>query len=204
MFSPTTKVMTVGDSTIAGGVIPDPRYRYPQRLGMLLGGSYVNTADHIRVVDKASGGQTLCAIGAGAATSLLAKMDEYLNEHPDTTTVVMGIGINDLWTPGLTDGKWTATYVDVVIKVLNRGMRIIPCTMTPFGAAHPSFTGLNARRLALNNWIKSYWGESTVVDHGAILGGTSLETRFDSGDKLHPNREGTMRMADSMRWDRIV
>ncbi|WP_254185352.1 hypothetical protein [Nocardioides panacis] len=54
------------------------------------------------------------------------------------------------------------------------------------------------QRLRVNDWIRSEW-PTTHIDFARRLEGAdhTLDPQYDSGDGIHPNAFGAMRMADA-------
>jgi lysophospholipase L1-like esterase len=86
-----------------------------------------------------------------------------------------------------------------------RGLKVFGATLTPFeGADFPGyFQGAKeAKRKALNQWIRSGGAFDGVIDFDKAVRDSSHPTRlkpgFDSGDHLHPNDTGYEAMARSI------
>ena len=83
-----------------------------------------------------------------------------------------------------------------------RGLRIYGATLTPFeGAAYWTQEG-EAKRQALNDWIRTSGAYDGVLDFAAVVQDPERPTRsrpeYDSGDHLHPSPAGYAAMANSI------
>ena len=81
-------------------------------------------------------------------------------------------------------------------------MRVYGATLTPFeGAAYFTPEG-EAKRQALNDWIRTSGAYDGVIDFDAAVRDPAKPSRsrpdFDSGDHLHPSPAGYQAMAASI------
>jgi lysophospholipase L1-like esterase len=86
-----------------------------------------------------------------------------------------------------------------------RGIKIIGCTLTPFEVAtQPGYfsPAKEARRLAVNRWIRTSGAYDAVIDFEAVVRDparpTTMRADYDSGDHLHPNDAGYRAMAEAV------
>jgi lysophospholipase L1-like esterase len=82
------------------------------------------------------------------------------------------------------------------------GLKIIGCTLTPFeGAAYSRPEG-EAKRQAVNSFIRTGGWYDGVIDFDAATRDPNHPARFlpayDSGDHLHPNDAGYQAMANAI------
>ena len=80
------------------------------------------------------------------------------------------------------------------------GLKVIGGTLTPYeGALYFSAAG-EAKRQAVNSWIRSSKAFDGVIDFDAALRDSEhpskLLAAFQSGDNLHPSNAGYKKMAD--------
>lgn len=125
--------------------------------------------------------------------------------------VVILQGINDIGI-GSVEGKpptldqLIAGHKTLIAKAKAGGLRAIGATLTPFGgySATPGYYSADndAKRQALNTWIRTSGSYDAVVDFEAAVRDPSQPTRmlaqYDSGDHLHPNDAGYKVMAESI------
>jgi lysophospholipase L1-like esterase len=83
-----------------------------------------------------------------------------------------------------------------------RGLKIYGATLTPFEGA-PYYTPEGeAKRQALNKWIRSKGAYDGVIDFDMITRDPAAPTKFlpayDSGDHLHPGDAGYKAMGDAV------
>jgi lysophospholipase L1-like esterase len=77
-----------------------------------------------------------------------------------------------------------------------RGLTIYGCTLTPLQGFVPDavFAVVEAKRRAVNDWIRTGGEYDAVIDFDLITRDPTVPTRlhplYDSGDHLHPNDAG--------------
>jgi lysophospholipase L1-like esterase len=115
-------------------------------------------------------------------------------------------GINDI---GLARQNATPSADDLIFghkqlieRAHARGLKIYGATLTPFeGAAYFTQEG-EAKRQAVNQWIRTSGAYDGVIDFDAATRDPNAPTRFkaefDSGDHLHPSDAGYKAMGDSI------
>jgi lysophospholipase L1-like esterase len=128
--------------------------------------------------------------------------------------VIMLEGINDIGFSQTPDSGCTAPNTDVsaaqiiagyrhiIAAAHAAGLKIFGATLTPFqGAAYYSAAG-EAKREAVNQWIRTSHGFDGVIDFDrAVRDPASPEQilpAYDSGDHLHPNDAGYQAMANTI------
>jgi lysophospholipase L1-like esterase len=90
----------------------------------------------------------------------------------------------------------------MIDRAHERGLRIYGATLTPCeGDALMTPEG-EARRTAINQWIRTGRMFDGVVDFDAVVrdpaAPTKIRAEFDSGDHLHPNDAGYKAMGESI------
>ncbi|MBW6434745.1 SGNH/GDSL hydrolase family protein [Actinoplanes hulinensis] len=122
--------------------------------------------------------------------------------HPGVGHVIVLIGVNDLANkPARTTGEMIAGHRELILRSRAAGIRVIGGTLLPFaGASDGLDTQANQRvRAELNAWIRGGGEYDGVIDFDAALRDPNdpwrLNPRYDSGDGLHPNDEGTAALA---------
>jgi lysophospholipase L1-like esterase len=138
--------------------------------------------------------------------------------EPGVSHVVIFEGINDIGWPGTaiepvgtvrSAQEIIAGYRQLVERAHVRGLKVIGAPLTPFEnalAGTPNqgyFTpDKEAKRLAVNHWIRTGGGFDTVIDFESVLADpahpAALAAAFDSGDHLHPNDAGYKAMGSSI------
>ena len=90
----------------------------------------------------------------------------------------------------------------MIQRAHTRGLKIFGATLTPFdGAAYFSKEG-EAKRQALNQWIRTSHAYDGVIDFDAATRDPANPARYlpryDSGDHLHPNDAGYEAMGNAI------
>jgi len=116
-------------------------------------------------------------------------------------------GINDIGTSGqngiaATADDLIAAHQQMIERAHERGLKIYGATLTPYeGAAYFTSEG-EAKRKALNQWIRTSGAYDGVIDFDMVVRDKSAPARinpaFDSGDHLHPNDAGYTAMGESI------
>lgn len=144
--------------------------------------------------------------------SALRRFDRDVTAHPGVRHVIVLLGVNDLGHPGTTAPLSEVVTVEEIIgahrQIIARshaaGLRAHGGTILPFGGdALGFFTEENeAKRQAVNEWIRTGGEYDTVIDFDAALRDPKDPSRLrpdhDSGDGLHPNDAGMAAMAEAV------
>lgn len=209
--APTRVLVAFGDSLTAGAGVEESAsrlpVRYPDRLAAALRGR-PDGAPAIGVVNAGISGNRLLADGIGPRG--LDRFERDVLGQSGVTQVLVLIGINDI---GFDLGRGragTAAADDPLIAGLRqlresaraRGIKFMLGTLMPFkGAAYWS-EEKEARRVALNRWIRGQQDVDAVVDFDAALRDPVDPQRLapanDSGDHLHPGNVGYAAMAGAI------
>jgi lysophospholipase L1-like esterase len=99
----------------------------------------------------------------------------------------------------LTAGDLIAAYRQIVERAHLHGVKIIGCTITPWGGSSGYNDAGEAVREAVNQWIRTSGSFDAVVDFDAATRDPNDPKRFraeaDSPDLLHPGDGGYKLMA---------
>jgi lysophospholipase L1-like esterase len=115
-------------------------------------------------------------------------------------------GINDIGqaraNPLPSAADLIAAHRQLILRAHARGLKIYGATRTPFeGAAYFTAEG-EAKRAALNEWIRTGKEYDGVIDFDAAVRDPNRPTKFleqyQSGDNLHPSDAGYQAMADAV------
>ena len=198
----TTAVVAFGDSITDGAAsTSDTNSRWPDVLARRLA---ARKGSAVAVLNAGiSGNQVL---GDGAGVSALARFDRDVLLQTGVTHVVVMEGINDIGiaraNPSPSAEDLIAGHKQLVERAHARGLRIYGATLTPYeGAAYYSIEG-EAKRQALNEWIRSSKAYDGVIDFDKATRDPAAPTKFlpayDSGDHLHPGDAGYKAMGEAV------
>jgi lysophospholipase L1-like esterase len=209
-------IVAFGDSITDGAAsTPDTNGSWPSVLAARVLAGRAKTS----VLNLGISGNRVLHDGAGI--SALARFDADVLSQPGVRTLIILEGINDIGFPQIPPGvfgrrggdngfdpKAEEVSADEIIGGLRQlierarihGLRVIGGTLTPYdGAMYFSPTG-EAKRQAVNNWIRSSGAFDGVIDFDAALRDPSHPTKLlvdlQSGDNLHPSNAGYKKMAD--------
>jgi lysophospholipase L1-like esterase len=195
-------VVAFGDSITDGArSTADMNSRWPDYLARRLA---ARRGPAIGVLNAGiSGNQVL---GDGAGVSALARFDRDVLVQTGVTHVIIMEGINDIGiaranpTPSAQD--LIAGHKQLIDRARARGLKVYGATLTPFeGAAYFTAEG-EAKRQALNQWIRTSGAYDAVIDFDEVTRDPAAPTKFlpayDSGDHLHPGDAGYKAMGEAV------
>jgi lysophospholipase L1-like esterase len=209
----TGAVVAFGDSITDGArSTPDTNNRWPDhlarrllsqgiRMGVLNAGIGGN-----RVLDEATVPPGVDTRAVGAGINALARFEHHVLSQPGVTHVIVLEGINDIGNarqnPTPTAEDLIAGHKQLIEQAHARGIRIYGATLTPFwGAAYYTDAG-EAKRQALNEWIRTGKAYDGFVDFDKATRDPNDPKKFlekyDSCDYLHPSDAGYKAMADAI------
>jgi lysophospholipase L1-like esterase len=198
----TAAVVTFGDSITDGArSTSDMNTRWPDQLARRLA---ARKGAGVAVLNAGISGNRV--LGDGAGVSALARFDRDVLMQTGVTHVVVMEGINDIGiarnnpTPSAED--LIAGHKQLIERAHARGLKIYGATLTPYeGAAYFSPEG-EAKRQALNQWIRTSGAYDGVIDFDMATRDPAAPTKFlpayDSGDHLHPGDAGYKAMGDAV------
>lgn len=200
-------IVTIGDSITDGTAsTPDTNRRWPDRLAERL--TVWNS--RLGVVNMGIAGNRVLGDASYAfGVNAQARFDRDVLAHPNVAYVVVMEGINDIGmaragaTPSAED--LAAAHAQLVQRAHARGIRIYGATLTPFeGAAYYTPEG-EAKRQALNAWVRTSGTYDAVLDFDAVTRDPMQPGRllplYDSGDRLHPSDAGYEAMGNAIRLE---
>jgi lysophospholipase L1-like esterase len=209
----TGAIVAFGDSITDGArSTPDTNSRWPDHLARRL----QSQGTKLGVLNAGIGGNRLLSeavvpAGAdiravGAGMNALARFEHHVLSVPGVTHVIVLEGINDIGNarqnPTPTAEDLIAAHKQLIEQARTRGLKIIGATLTPFwGAAYYTEAG-EAKRHALNEWIRTGNAYDGVVDFDKATRDPGdprkLLEKYDSCDYLHPSDAGYKAMADAI------
>src|ERR1019366_4414151 len=156
------------------------------------------------VLNVGIGGNRLLTDGAGF--NALARIERDVLAQTGVTHVIVLEGINDIGqarqSPSPSAADIIAGHRQLIERAHARGLKIYGATLTPFeGAAYWTAEG-EAKRQALNSWIRTSGMYDAVIDFDAAVRDPNRPTKglpqYDPGDHLHMNPAGYQTMANAI------
>lgn len=167
---------------------------------------------NIAVLNQAAGGNRVLADGLGP--NALGRIDRDVLAQSGVGYVMIFEGVNDIGLAGTTAAAQAAigdrlisAFKQIISRVHAAGLPIFAATITPFSSPGYNVTiqvysdaTREATRQRVNKWIRESGSFDAVVDFDAFLRNSSapsqLDSRYNSGDYLHPNVAGYQLLAD--------
>jgi lysophospholipase L1-like esterase len=197
-------VVAFGDSLTDGSGTPiDGNRRYPNLLDNRLKAAGL---DRTGVVNAGIGGNRWLHDFAGPRG--ISRFGRDVLGVTGATHAVILMGINDIGfsVESVPDQEVSAQQIidamaAAVSSARTRGLKVLLGTLMPFkGAGYFSAAG-EAKRQAVNAWIRTH-PDVTVVDFDAVMRDpadpAALNPAYDRGDHLHPNDLGFTAMAQAI------
>ena len=198
----TLAVVAFGDSITDGArSTSDANNRWPDHLARRLA---ARKGTGVAVLNAGISGNRV--LGDGAGVSALARFDRDALMQTGVTHVIVMEGINDI---GLARNAASPTVEDLIAghkqlieRARARGLKVYGATLTPFEGAFYYTPEGEAKRQALNKWIRSSGAYDGVIDFDQITRDPAAPTQilpaYDSGDHLHPGDAGYKAMGDAV------
>jgi lysophospholipase L1-like esterase len=202
-------VVALGDSLTGGTASTvDVNRRYTDNLARRIGGR------NLSVLNQGASGNRLLTDASGSGVSVQVRFDRDVVAQTGVRTVILAEGIHDIGhDQGPVSGD-PATAADLIAGLTNlvlrahaHGLRIIGGTLTPVGGSKYDSAAAEAKRQAVNAWIRTSGAFDGVADFDAAVRDPLDPARFlpayDSGDHLHPDDAGYQTMADVVDLRRL-
>ena len=198
-------IVAFGDSITDGAASTvDTNSRWPDVLARRL-----LSAPTVRmgVVNAGIGGNRVLSEGAyGSGINALARFEMDALSHPGVTHIIIMEGINDIGNarqnPTPTAEDLVAGHKQLIVRARAKGVKVLGATLTPFwGAGYYTEVG-EAKRQALNEWIRTGKAYDGVVDFDKATRDPSdpkkMLAAYDSCDHLHPSDAGYKAMGEAI------
>jgi lysophospholipase L1-like esterase len=202
---PAIAIVAFGDSITDGArSTPNTNGRWPDILAKRL---LAQPGSRQAILNTGIGGnrlltEALIPFGVNA----LARFDRDVLDQTGVADVIVLEGINDIGMAGKNPlpsaEDIIAAHQQMVERAHARGLKIFGATLTPFdGAAYYTPEG-EAKRQALNTWLRTSKVYDGVIDFDLATRDPQNPSKFlplyDSGDHLHPNDAGYQAMGGSI------
>jgi len=207
-------VVTFGDSITDGiGSAAGADARWPNDLARRLDGL---DGPRLAVADEGIGGNRVLRDSPQFGVSAEARFGPDALDVPGVRDIIVLEGINDIgFSAGARDvgaevsaAQIIAGYRRLVARAHARGLRIFGATLLPFAGAGYYTAAGEAKREAVNAWIRTSGAFDGVVDFDAAMRDPAdprrLNPGYDSGDHLHPDDAGYQAMADAVNLGMLL
>lgn len=201
-------IVTFGDSITDGDQsTPDTNGMWPALLSVRLLAN--KGTSHFAVVNAGIAGNRIL----GDNNSGLARLVPHALSVPGVQWITLLEGINDITgatrapaagappAPPFSADDLIAAYRQVIEMAHLQGVKVIGCTLTPFGGSNAFTEAGEAIRQKANDWMRTSGAFDAVVDFDAATRDPGNPTRFraeaDSPDLLHPGDGGYKLMAEA-------
>ena len=214
----TGAVVALGDSITDGAAsAPDSNGSWPSVLAKRLVAQRIDRRHQkLAVLNLGISGNRVLHDGAGV--SALARFDSDVLARPGVRSLIVLEGINDIGFPNLpasflgpganpasddvSSDEIISGLRQLVERAHDHGLKIYGGTLTPFEGCFYATPAGEAKRQAVNNWVRSPGAFDGVIDFDAVVRDpkdpTHMLAAYDSGDHLHPGNAGYRAMAEAI------
>jgi lysophospholipase L1-like esterase len=205
-------VVVLGDSISDGPFLPlNANLRWPDFLAQRISRNR-RGAEELGVLNLALSGNPATHDGAEVGLpelgpSGLNRLGEHVFVQPGVRTVIVELGINDIFQHDETAETIIAGLQQIAADLHERRLRVLLSTIVP-ATGDPSWTpAREATRQAINQYVRTTRDTDGVVDFDLALRDPAnparLNPAFDRGDHVHPNELGNKAIADIVPVSRL-
>jgi len=219
--SPEVKgaIVALGDS-ITDGVSsrPDLYERWTDVLARRLLSSSLNHG--MSVLNAGIAGNRVLTSSPCWGVNALARLDRDVFSQTGVQAVILFEGTNDIGQPDTPTASLSpqvvpclsrtqisaddliAGYKQIIAQAHARGLKIFGATILPYQGFGGWTQKGEAKRVAVNNWIKTSSSFDGIIDFAAVLSDPAnparMKPKYDSGDHLHPGPAGHEAMGNAV------
>jgi lysophospholipase L1-like esterase len=211
-------VVALGDSITDGeGSVTGANASWPDDLARRLAALPGAT---LSVVDAGiDGNRVLLSPTSCCGPSAVARFQRDVLRQSGVAEVIVLDGIDDITSNTSTNPlavphvnvsarEIIAAYQQLIRRAHAAGVKIFGSTLTPFAGSEFWTPAGEAKREAVNAWIRSSGAFDGVIDFARVLADPNdparLNPRFDDGDHEHPNDAGYQAMADAINLTMLL
>ena len=197
-------IVTYGDSITDGSrSTVDTNNRWPDHLTRRL----LAAKTPMGVMNAGIGGNRVLSDAAyGSGANAAARFTRDVLDQTGVRYVIVLEAINDIGAAGSNPSPSAddliAAHKQLIERAHARGVLIYGATLTPYEGANYYSPGGEAKRQALNQWIRTSGAYDGVIDFDAATRDPKSPGKFladyDSGDHLHPNDAGMKAMGEAI------
>lgn len=194
----TGTVVAFGDSITDGfGSTAGAEARWPDDLARRLDAVAGPT---LSVADEGIGGDRV-ATGSARVPGGVTRFGPDALDVPGARDIIVAIGINDVMqaTTAVSARQVISGYQRLIASARGRGLRVLGATLLPFQGARSYTAVAEAKREAVNSWIRASGAFDAVIDFDACVRDPAdplrLRPAYSTPDHLHPDDAGYQAMA---------
>ena len=169
------------------------------------------------VLNTGIGGNRVLSTSPCFGVNAIARLQRDVFSQPGVRYVILFEGTNDIGQPDtpsaaipaaivpclsrvqITAPELIAGYKQIVWQAHGRGLKVFGATILPYQGFGGWTASGEAKRQAVNAWIRASGNFDGVIDFDAALADphsrSKMDARYDSGDHLHPSPAGHEAMA---------
>jgi lysophospholipase L1-like esterase len=206
-------VVALGDSITDGASSrQDKNERWPDVLERRL----LSAHAEIAVLNAGIAGNRVLTTSPCYGQNAVARLRRDVLAQAGIKAVILFEGINDIGQPDTPDAasdpclshtqvtadEIIAGYKQIIVRTHAAGLRIFGATILPYQGFRTWNTSGEAKRVAVNQWIRTSGAFDGVIDFDSIVRDSAdsrrMAPQYDSGDHLHPGTAGHEAMGNAV------